>query len=79
MLKEHEKVIELCRTESSALGGSGRGCSVESLLARLTKVEVLLGRRDSNLHPGLVDASQRIDKCKLDHASYPRANDAYIL
>lgn len=64
-IKEHGRVFEASKTERISRDRSEKDYSVEYLLARLTKVEVLLGARDSNLHPGLIDASQRIYECKV--------------
>ena len=53
--------------------------SLQYLISRLTRLEVILGARDFNLHPGVVEASQRVFECTIAPVQYLRCETANTL
>ena len=69
MLREQKNILtpdEMAKLDTKPLRDE---CGFEYLKARLTRLEILLGVRDSNLHPGLMDASLLLHECNVFHGN----------
>lgn len=72
MLREQKSILtpdEMAKLDTKPMRDE---CGFEYLKARLTRLEVLVGVRDSNLHPGLMGASLLLHECNVSHGNLIR-------